>query len=72
MAGEPVARHGPFVMNTKQELEQAFQDFHQATNGFEKAKTWRSLAGNIWSYQDFKSIMYKVVINFYVMKHSII
>ena len=47
MAGEPVAKHGPFVMNTKQELEQAFQDFHQATNGFEKAKTWRSVAGNI-------------------------
>jgi redox-sensitive bicupin YhaK (pirin superfamily) len=29
--GEPIARHGPFVMNTREEIEQALRDIRQGT-----------------------------------------
>ncbi|KAK7272817.1 hypothetical protein RIF29_13857 [Crotalaria pallida] len=39
---EPVVQHGPFVMNTKHEIEKAIEDYHYSKNGFEMGKYWKS------------------------------
>ena len=38
---EPIVQHGPFVMNTQQEIEQAFSDYRNARNGFEPLAKWK-------------------------------
>lgn len=42
---EPVMQHGPFVMNSAEEIRQTWEDFHFAKNGFENARTWVSEVG---------------------------
>jgi redox-sensitive bicupin YhaK (pirin superfamily) len=40
--GEPVVQDGPFVMNTREEVEQAREDYLNRRNGFEMATGWTS------------------------------
>ena len=53
--GEPVVQHGPFVMNTKEEIENTLDDYRNHKNGFENAKNWKSeigtrfLNGTLWN-----------------------
>lgn len=38
--GEPVVQHGPFVLNTRQQIVEAIQDYQAARNGFERRPGW--------------------------------
>ncbi len=42
--GEPVVQHGPFVMNTREEIMRTMHDYSTGTNGFERAASWASEA----------------------------
>ena len=43
---EPIVQHGPFVMNTKEEILQTIEDYQEGKNGFEMAHQWKSIEGN--------------------------
>ncbi|XP_037025043.1 pirin-like [Bradysia coprophila] len=45
--GEKVVQHGPFVMNSQTEITQAFDDYRNGKNGFEKAPGWESEIGKV-------------------------
>jgi len=42
---EPIVQHGPFVMNTQEEIYQALRDYQAGKNGFERAPGWYSKIG---------------------------
>lgn len=42
---EPIVQHGPFVMNTRQQIMEAMYDYQLGRNGFENAPGWRSEIG---------------------------
>jgi len=49
IAGMPldqkVVQYGPFVLNSQEEVYQAFMDYQTHSNGFERAKGWQSEIG---------------------------
>ncbi|KAL5511840.1 PRN1 [Sanghuangporus vaninii] len=51
VAGEPldqtVVQYGPFVMTTREEIQQTFMDYQLGKNGFEKSHTWKSEIGGL-------------------------
>lgn len=44
---EPVAQYGPFVMNTRDELMEAMNDFQRGKRGFELAVGWQSAGSTL-------------------------
>ena len=41
-----LVQHGPFVMNTREEISQTIEDYQMGKNGFEMAHRWKSVEGN--------------------------
>lgn len=44
---ETIVQHGPFVMNSKQEIQQTFEDYSYGQNGFENSRNWESQIQNL-------------------------
>lgn len=53
---EPIARHGPFVMNTREEIEQAFKDYHAGRMGSIEGEEERYRATQAAKKQQMKNI----------------
>jgi len=51
VAGEPldqtVVQYGPFVMTTREEVQDTLRDYQFGRNGFEKAHSWKSEIGGL-------------------------
>lgn len=49
IAGTPldqkIVQYGPFVVTSQEEVYQAFMDYQTHSNGFERAKGWKSEIG---------------------------
>ncbi|KAH7130306.1 RmlC-like cupin domain-containing protein [Dendryphion nanum] len=49
VAGQPldqdIVKYGPFVMTSREDIQQAIKDFRTYSNGFERAKGWESENG---------------------------
>lgn len=49
IAGQPldqkVVQYGPFVLNSQEQVQQAMMDYQSNSNGFERARGWRSEIG---------------------------
>ncbi|KAI9740602.1 MAG: hypothetical protein M1834_005183 [Cirrosporium novae-zelandiae] len=54
VAGTPldqkVVQYGPFVVNTQEQVYQAMMDYQTHSNGFERAKGWRSEIGKTMAH----------------------
>ncbi|KAI0807127.1 RmlC-like cupin domain-containing protein [Fomes fomentarius] len=44
---QPVVQYGPFVMTSREEIQETFIDYQLAKNGFEGARSWKSTIGNL-------------------------
>lgn len=47
---QKVVQYGPFVLNTQDEVYQALMDFQTHSNGFERAKGWKSEIGKTMAH----------------------
>ncbi len=57
---QPVVQYGPFVVCSKDEVYQTFEDYQEAKNGFERSKNWHSKIGEGVTKEIFDDLIGKV------------